>query len=155
MLSLHRIPFSSQQVLCCRSRETHTSGALFRWVVNGLAAASPPTHFILHHVVSISLLFLLCSGFLWLPFDVLFLFLCLTKFNSFLFFSLLFLLSDLGFLPLAFILQVLPCTVGGTPWTWKFSQPPFSSVCFSLQLLIWSEQPRRCLKHHFYYFCVW
>lgn len=45
--------------------------------------------------------------------------------------------------------RVVSCTVGGTPWIWKSSQPPTPSASFPLELFIGLEQHRRYFKNHF------
>lgn len=133
-------------VTSCRSQEKHTSWCLIQ-MSNSWPFISHNSHFILHTLcpfLSFSFSALTSSLFFWW---VLFLFLCLTKFNRFLFFFLLFLLSDLGFLPLAFILQELfLAQLGALLESGSLHRPPLSSACFPLKLFIGLEKHRRYFK---------
>lgn len=118
-------------------------GTLFRWAVNGPSSPTSLTSF--YTMLSLSLIFLLSSDFLSLPFDESSSSFC-ALLNLTVFFSLLFLLFDLGFLPLAFIAQELYLAQLGTlfkPGSLYNPSPPqcLPLLCSNSSDLGWSITP--------------
>lgn len=137
---------------CCRSRKhwiEHPLDALVTWGVNGSPSPIVLTWCYIR-LYPVSLLFLLYSGFLPPPFDESSSSLCalliLTEFCFFLIVSFVWFKFPSSCFYFA---RVVSCTVGGTPWTWKSLQPPFSSASFSLELFIRLEQHKRFFKSFF------
>lgn len=124
------------RVVCQRE----TSWCLIQ-MSNSWPFISHNSHFILHTLcpfLSFSFSALTSSLFFWW---VLFLFLCLTKFNRFLFFFLIVSFVWFRFPSSAFYFaRVISCTVGGTPWIWKSSQTlplPTTKCLFSFKIIYW------------------